>query len=135
PLVLRPPSSADLDDVLTWRNHPDVTRWLLTTSVDPDAYRAAWLASPDDATEVGVVADLDGAVVATGTISVSDGMGQTQGDVWRGAEGSLGYLVDPAYAGRGVATAVAGTLLDVAFTDLGLHRVTAGCFAANRASW
>jgi RimJ/RimL family protein N-acetyltransferase len=135
PIVLRPPTSADLDQVLGWRNRPDVTRWLLRTQVDPDRFRASWLASVDDPTDHGAVADLDGVVVGTGSLSVSDGMGQSQGDVWRGAEGSLGYLVDPSYAGRGVATAIARGLLEVAFAELGLHRVTAGCFAANAASW
>ncbi|MFE5309631.1 GNAT family N-acetyltransferase [Isoptericola sp. NPDC056605] len=135
PIVLRPPTSADLDQVLTWRNRPDVTRWLLRTQVDPERFRASWLASVDDPTDHAAVADLDGAVVGTGTLSVSDAMGQSQGDVWRGAQGALGYLVDPAYAGRGVATAIAGGLLEVAFAELGLHRVTAGCFAANTASW
>ncbi|SKC75209.1 GNAT family N-acetyltransferase [Krasilnikoviella flava] len=135
PVVLRPPTPADLDQVLTWRNRPDVTRWLLRTEVDPEAYRATWLASVDDPRDHAVVADLDGVVVGTGTLSVGDGMGQSQGDVWRGVEGSLGYLVDPAYAGRGVATAIAGGLLELAFAELGLHRVTAGCFAANAASW
>lgn len=135
PLVLRPPSREDLDQVLVWRNRPDVTRWLLRTEVDPDGFHESWQARADDPADHSVVADLDGVVVGTGTLSVSDGMGQSQGDVWRGAEGSLGYLIDPAYAGRGFATAVADALLDVAFDDLGLHRVTAGCFAANTASW
>ncbi|MEN5075258.1 GNAT family N-acetyltransferase [Isoptericola cucumis] len=135
PLVLRPPSSADVDQVLAWRNHPDVTRWLLRTVVDPDAFREKWLASVDDPADHSVVADLGGVVVGTGSLSVHDGEGQIQGDVWRGAEGSLGYLIDPAHAGRGFATAIARALLDVGFHDLGLHRVTAGCFAANAASW
>jgi len=135
PVVLRPPTPADLDQVLTWRNRPDVTRWLLRTQVDPDRFRSAWLASADDPTDHGAVAEVRGVVVGTGSLSVSDGMGQTQGDAWRGAEGSLGYLVDPSCAGRGVATAIARGLLEVAFDELGLHRVTAGCFAANTASW
>lgn len=41
-LLLRPPTEADLDAVLAWRNHPDVTRWLLRSQVDPVAYRHAW---------------------------------------------------------------------------------------------
>lgn len=135
PLVLRPPTGADLDQVLTWRNHPDVTRWLLRTEVDPDTFHESWRARADDPADHSVVADLDGVVVGTGSLWVQDAMGQYQGDVWRGAEGSLGYLIDPAYAGRGFATAVAGVLLEVAFSELGLHRVTAGCFAANTASW
>jgi RimJ/RimL family protein N-acetyltransferase len=134
-LELRLPTATDMDQVLTWRNRPEVTRWLLRTEVDPDSFRAVWLADVDDPAEHAAVATLDGVVVGTARLSVSDGMGQFDGDTWRGAEGSLGYLVDPAYAGRGFATAIANALLDLAFTELGLHRVTAGCFAANIASW
>jgi len=134
-LRLRVPTSRDVDRVLAWRNEPEVARWLLRTTQDADGLRAAWRGALDDPREQAVVADLDGAVVATASLWVHDGDGQSQGDAWRGAVGSIGYMVDPAYAGRGIATAAAGALLDVAFTDLGLHRVTAGCFAANTASW
>ena len=30
--MLRPPTDADLDAVLAWRNHPGVTRWLLSST-------------------------------------------------------------------------------------------------------
>jgi RimJ/RimL family protein N-acetyltransferase len=134
-LVLRPPSSSDLDEVLGWRNHPEVTRWLLRTTVDPDRFRDVWLASVDDPDDQAVVAVLDGVIVGTGSLEVRDGVGQFQGDAWRKAEGELGYLIDPAHAGKGYATHIARALLDLAFTELGLHRVTAGCFADNIASW
>ena len=38
-LELRIPSLDDLDQVLTWRNDPAVTRWMLSTTVDPDSWR------------------------------------------------------------------------------------------------
>jgi len=135
PLVLRPPTSDDLDQVLAWRNRPEVTRWLLRTTVDPEAFRTAWLDSVEDPDQHTAVAVLHGIVVGTGSLDVRDGMGQFHGDAWRGAEGLLGYLIDPVHAGNGYATDIARTLLDLAFTELGLHRVTAGCFADNVASW
>ena len=135
PLTLRPPTSDDLDQVLAWRNRPEVTRWLLRTTVDPDAFRNVWFDSVDDPDQHTAVAVLDGVVVGTGSLDVRDGTGQFDGDAWRGAEGLLGYLIDPAHAGRGYATDVARALLGLAFGELGLHRVTAGCFAANVASW
>ncbi|GAA1946434.1 GNAT family N-acetyltransferase [Agromyces allii] len=134
-LELRPPTRVDLDGVLSWRNRPEVTRWLLRTTVEPEAFAKAWLDAVEDPDQHAVVAVLDGRVVATGSLDVHDGMGQFDGDVWRRSEGLLGYLVDPAYAGRGFATDIAGALLDLAFHELGLHRVTAGCFADNHASW
>lgn len=135
PLVLRPPTSDDIDQVLTWRNRPQVTKWLLRTEVNPDAFRKTWLDGVDHPNDHSAVADLDGVIVGTGSLGVTDGMGQTQGDEWRGAMGDLGYLIDPQHAGNGYATAIARALLHLSFTELKLHRVTSGCFADNVASW
>jgi RimJ/RimL family protein N-acetyltransferase len=135
-LTLASPTPDLVAQVLEWRNHPDVTRWLLRTTVDAERFTRAWLDSVDDPGSAGVVALLDGRAVATGTLDVRDGMGQDGHEVAHArSEGLLGYLVDPAYAGRGIATAVAGAMLDTAFGELGLRRVTAGCFADNVASW
>ena len=134
-LELRVPSDADLDAVLAWRNHPDVTRWLLRTEVDPQTYRASWRRGADDPRDHSVVAVVDGAVVGTLSLEVGDGMGQGPDSPALGSEGLLGYLLDPAHHGRGYATEMVRAALDLAFGDLGLHRVTAGCFAANIASW
>lgn len=135
PLVLRSPTRDDLDEVLVWRNHPEVTRWLLRTTVDPEAFRTAWLDSVGDPDQHTAVAVIDGLVIGTGSLNVRDGMGQLDGDAWRRAEGDLGYLVHPAHAGKGYATDIARAMLELAFGELGLHRVTAGCFADNVGSW
>ena len=57
-------------------------------------------------------------------------------NVVRGAfrSADLGYWVDEAHNGRGVATAAVGAVIEVAFTDLGLHRVQAGTLLHNHAS-
>jgi [ribosomal protein S5]-alanine N-acetyltransferase len=47
---------------------------------------------------------------------------------------SLGYWVDQAANGRGLATAAVGAVLDVAFGDLGLHRVQAETLRHNARS-
>ena len=107
-LTLVTPTPDLVAQVLEWRNHPDVTRWLMRTTVDPERFTQAWLDSVDDPLEAGVVAVLDGRAVATGTLEVRDGMGQDGHEAtYERSEGLLGYLVDPAYAGRGIATAVA----------------------------
>ncbi len=135
-LTLVTPTRDLLAQVLEWRNHPDVTRWLMRTTVDPERYTQAWLDSVDDPLEAGFLALLDGRPVATGALEVRDGSGQLGSEeTYERSEGLLGYLVDPAYAGRGIATAVARALLDTAFRELGLRRVMAGCFADNVASW
>ncbi len=48
--------------------------------------------------------------------------------------GDLGYWVDAAHQGRGVATAAVRAVLRVAFGELGLHRVQAGTLVHNHAS-
>lgn len=89
PLVLRPPTSEDLDEVLVWRNRPEVIRWLLRTTVDPEAFRRAWLDSVEDPDRHTAVALLDGRVVGTGSLDVHDGMGQFDGDSWHA---ELGWI-------------------------------------------
>lgn len=141
PLQLRPPTTDLVDQVLAWRNDPDVTRWLLRTEVDPDAFRSRWLdaaCDPRDHSAVAVLATPSGDLaVGTGSLWVTDAMGQSHvaEGPHVGAEGGIGYLIDPAQAGQGYASAIAAALLDLAFTELRLHRVTAGCFADNVASW
>ncbi len=133
-LLLRRPVEADLPSLLAWRNAPEVSRWLLRTRADEGAMRAA-LRGDDDPDDHSCVAVHDGRVVAAGYLSVVDGMGQDTGSAHRGAEGLLGWNVDPAWWGRGFGTQVASALLDAAFGVLGLRRVTAGCFADNTGSW
>ncbi|WP_327176054.1 GNAT family N-acetyltransferase [Streptomyces sp. NBC_01335] len=48
--------------------------------------------------------------------------------------GVLGYWVDAAQTGRGLATAAVGRICDLARDDLGLHRVEAGTLLYNQAS-
>lgn len=57
-------------------------------------------------------------------------------NVVRGAfeSADLGYWVDVAHQGRGVATAAVRAVLAVAFDELGLHRVQAGTLVHNHAS-
>lgn len=131
----------DLDQVLTWRNRPEVARWLLRTEVAPDAFRETWLAAvdiPDDHSVVAVVDNPSGdVVVGTGSLTVVDALTRSHlaKGPWRAAQGGLGYMLDPAHAGKGYATVIASALLDLAHQELHLHRVTAGCFAGNVASW
>ena len=46
----------------------------------------------------------------------------------------LGYWVDSARNGHGIATAAVAAVVQVAFTELGLHRVQAGTLLHNRGS-
>lgn len=131
-VVLRDAEPADLDHLLSLRNDVAVNRFMLRTSVEPETFRREWLAVPTSDTDFSCVGEVDGAVAAIGFLEVVDGMGQP--GMPTGTEGAIGYIVDPAFAGRGVATDLARGLLTAAFEHLGLRRVTAGCNADNPAS-
>jgi RimJ/RimL family protein N-acetyltransferase len=131
-LELRPVGDADIDRILDYRNRPEVTRWLLRTEVDRDAFRDAWRAAADDPHDHSVAVVLAGTVIGTVSLTVVDGMGQP--GMPERTEADLGYLFDPAYAGRGYATEAVTAVVAAAFEELGVRRITAGCFADNHAS-
>ena len=131
-LLLREARAGDIEQLLSFRNDPQVNRFMIRTSVEPEAFRREWQAVPTSETDFSCVAELDGNVAAMGFLEIVDGMGQP-GMPTR-TEGLIGYIVDPDFAGRGVASDLARGLLAGAFDHLGLRRVTAGCNADNLAS-
>lgn len=133
-LTLRPVTGKDVDQMLTYRNTPEVQRWLIRATVDPVVFREKWLTSVDEPYDHSCVALVGDQPVGSGMLEVVDGMGQDDAPESLRVEGMLGYTIDPAHAGRGYATEIARNLLSLAFDELGLRRVTAGCFADNPAS-
>ena len=131
-LELRPVREEDVDRILEFRNLPEVTRWLLRTRVDPTSFREAWRRAAEDPDDHSVVVVLDGVLIGTVSLDLVDGMGQP-GMPTR-TEAQLGYVFDPAYAGHGYATEAVTALVAHAFDQLGVRRITAGCFADNLAS-
>jgi RimJ/RimL family protein N-acetyltransferase len=131
-LLLREATAADVEHLLTFRNDPEVNRFMMHTKVDPEKFRRDWLSIPTSDTDFSCVAEVGGRVAAMGFLEITDGMGQP--GMPAGTEGLIGYIVDPAFAGRGVASDLARGLLAAAFGHLRLRRVTAGCNADNPAS-
>ena len=131
-LLLREARETDLGRLLSFRNAPDVNRFMIHTSVEPEMFRREWLAVPESETDFSCVAEAEEGVVAMGFLDIVDGTGQP--GMPQCTEGHIGYIVEPRFAGRGYATSIAHGLLGAAFDHLGLRRVTAGCFADNSAS-
>lgn len=131
-LLLRDAVEDDIEPLLAVRNDRLVNRFMLRTFVDPETFRREWLTAPDSETDFSCVAELDGQVVAMGFLDVVDGMGQP--GMPQRTEGAIGYIVDPAFGGRGFGSDLARGLLAAAFQGLRLRRVTAGCNADNPAS-
>jgi RimJ/RimL family protein N-acetyltransferase len=133
-LAIRP---ATLDDAgPTWRirSLPGVSEWLTSDAGDRVGYVERF-ADPGRLAKT-LVAEHDGALVGDLMISVEDAWAQSEvAEQARGVQAELGWVIDPSYAGRGLATEAARALLRICFEELGLRRVTANCFAANTASW
>jgi RimJ/RimL family protein N-acetyltransferase len=132
-LLLRPLTEADVDDLVEYRSIPEVCRYV---PFEPQ--------SADD-----VIARMNGPwrqqTLAQEGSSITLGAeledsGKLIGDVmlrWLSAEhhcGEIGYVFNPAYAGRGYAAEAAHAGLHLAFDDFGLHRVMARIDARNSAS-
>lgn len=131
---LRPAEPDDVEAVWAYRRRPDVGRWLGGHTEDLDAFRE-WYARPARLAKT-LLVEHRGRVVGDLMVSVGDGWAQTDvADHAVAVEADLGWVLDPAYAGRGLATEALEAVLALCFDDLGLRRVTADCFAANSASW
>ena len=126
----------DPDVATTWayRRLPEVNRWL---PYAPDTLADyAQLFEDADRRARTLVVELDGVVVGDLFLMQKDGWSQLEvRDAGQGCEAELGWALDPAYGGRGLATEAVEGLLRICFEDLGLRRVTAGCFADNEPSW
>ena len=118
--------------IASFRNLPEVNRWMIVTHQTLDELRRSWLAVPSSQTDFSCVAEVDGELAGVGFLEVEDGAGQPGKP--RGTDACIGYIVRPGYEGRGVGSAVARGLVEAAFVHLELRRVTAGCFADNFAS-
>lgn len=117
-----------------YRRREDVSRWTTRAPATFAEFGEVDLA-PDRLGRT-VVVERSGDVVGDLMVRVVDGWAQAEvAEQAVGVQAELGWVLDPAHQGHGYATEAVGALLRLAFEDLGLRRVTAGCFAANEASW
>ena len=133
-LSLRPATLDDIETLWAYRRIPSSYEWLghdfstLENFIDK-------MSTPEAVAHT-LVVELDGLIVGDLYLNVGDAWAQS--DVATRAAGSqaeLGWCLDPAYAGQGLATEAAAELVRICFEDLGLRRVKALCFADNVPSW
>ena len=133
-VTLRPAVADDLAATWEYRRLPEVSRWLTRAPATPEEYREQFL-DPERLART-IVVELQGEVIGDLMLKVEDAWAQAEvADRARGTQAELGWVLHPEHAGHGYATEAVRALIDLAFDDMGLRRVTAGCFAANEASW
>ncbi|NPC97225.1 GNAT family N-acetyltransferase [Nocardioides sp. zg-DK7169] len=136
-LVLRPATPGDVEATYRIRVLPEVSRWITAAPGDPASYAASF-AEPDRLARTLVVelGSDGGPVIGDLMLWVGDAWAQVEvAEAARACQAELGWVLDPAYAGRGFATEAVRALLGTCFDALGLRRVVAECFADNTASW
>ena len=133
-LTIRPMVADDVETLWQYRRIPSMYEWLGHDFSSLE--RFAEKMSPPDSLARTLVVELDGRAVGDLYLHISDPWAQSDvADQAKGVQAEIGWAIDPAYAGQGLATEAAAELLRICFEDLGLRRVKALCFADNVPSW
>jgi RimJ/RimL family protein N-acetyltransferase len=133
-LTIRPMVADDVETLWQYRRIPSMYEWLGHDFSSLERF-AEKMSPPESLARTRVV-ELDGRAVGDLDLTSSDAWAQSDvADRAKGGQAEIGWAIDPAYAGRGLATEAAAELLRICFEDLGLRRVKALCFADNEPSW
>jgi RimJ/RimL family protein N-acetyltransferase len=132
-LLLRPFTDADLDDVAAYYALPDVVRYLYGDVRSRDEVRELLVArrlryrlvEQGDVATLAVVLAETGRVIGEVTLTWTSAVHR---------QGEFGFVFHPDHQGRGYASEAAARLLDLAFDELGLHRVYGRTDGNNTAS-
>lgn len=139
---LRTVEREDIPFLQRWVNHPDVRRYVSTyrTPYSQEEYEEE-IFDPYDTNEDGATVlvchhewdgdDLGGSDDGPTAVGSAQLYPIREGAGWA----NLAYWVAPPAQGNGYATAATELLVEYAFDELGLHRVTAQALEPNEASW
>lgn len=130
----RPATAADIAPTWAYRRLPEVSEWLPRAAPIMEAYAEAFLTQPRlDRT---LVIEHEGCVIGDLYLHVQDGWAQAEvADQGARTQAEIGWVIDPAYGGRGLATEAVVALLRYCFGPLDVRRVVATCHAPNVPSW
>lgn len=133
-LLLRPATACDAEVTWQYRQLKAVSHWLTRAPATWEEYRDVF-GDPASLAQ-GLVVELEGEVIGELMIAVEDAWSQAEvAGQARGVQAELGCVFHPDHTGHGYATEAVREQIRICFADLGLRRVTAGCFAANETSW
>jgi RimJ/RimL family protein N-acetyltransferase len=132
-LTLRPFTPDDFDDLYAYQSRPDVARYLHWDARDNEQVREALVRQCDEIT-LGAEGDwLTFAVVWREAQKVVGEIGLKLISREH-RQGEIGFVFNPDYHGRGLATEAAESMLTLGFAVIGWHRIIGSCDARNHAS-
>ena len=133
-LLIRPVIDDDVEAIWSYRRLESTSMWLHTQHRDRAAFTARFQDPHQRANTL--VIERRGAVIGNLLVRVEDPWSQTEvREQAAGTQAEIGWVLHSDHVGHGYATEAVREILRVCFDQLGLHRVVAGCFAANTASW
>jgi RimJ/RimL family protein N-acetyltransferase len=133
-MLIRPCRADDAEALYVLRTHPEVATWAHSVPTDLAEWRERFT-DPEIAPHV-LTVEVSGEIVGELMAYVRDGASQREvRELAAGSEAELGWLIAPEHQGRGLATEAARALVELCFNALGVRRVVASTFEANRASW
>ncbi|CAN5451692.1 GNAT family protein [soil metagenome] len=134
-LLLRAATEDDAGDLLAYYGDPEVARYLPFDVLDEAGVadrlarfiRNATEPEPEDGDAVvSAMIELDANLVGDVMLRRKPGPMRSMAEV--------GWVLNPAWSGRGIATEAARAMIDLAFGELGCHRVMANLDPRNLAS-
>jgi RimJ/RimL family protein N-acetyltransferase len=132
-LALRPVEPHDFEALWQIRRQEAVGRWMTSASADRGQFTE--MMSDRDRLAKTLVIERAGVVVGDLMLAPEDGWAQSEvAEQANGVQAEIGWCLDPAFEGEGLATEAVRELIRIAFEDLGLRRLVAHAFAANQPS-
>jgi RimJ/RimL family protein N-acetyltransferase len=132
-LTLRPFALNDFDDLYAYQSRADVARYLRWYARDHAQVREALVRQCGE-TSLSVTGDwLTFAVVwrEAGKVVGEIGLKLLS---WENRQGEIGFVFNPDYHGKGLATEAARSMLALGFDTIGWHRIIGSCDPRNHPS-
>jgi RimJ/RimL family protein N-acetyltransferase len=132
-LTLRPFTPGDFDDLYAYQSRPDAARYLAWDARDRAQVREALIRQCNETT---LSAEGDWLTFAV----VWREAGKVVGEIglklvsWENRQGEIGFVFNPDYHGRGLATEAAESALTLGFDTIEWHRIIGSCDARNEPS-